>query len=261
VRPGARPVASLLAAALILAAAGPGRAEAPEAGGRERHAYLARAGKEFEAGRFEQALVSFEAAARLSEEPLPDEALRRWGISAFEAGWPLAAYVRLRQYLIAMPGAAGRDVLQARIDKARRTLLELAPRQSRIIVLTETRPSVESPGERQVMRLVARQGRAMAEALSGARVAAPAWERAGDIDESAYVTLVGKVLDSPALLQDWRAQAPDPSEAPPHRSVMLRLVVGGEERVRQALRGEPYESLQALAQMILDFPRTVQAKP
>src|SRR5215813_13087662 len=108
VRSMTRPVASLLVAALILTAAGPGRAEAPEAGGRERHAYLARAGKEFEAGRFEQALVSFEAAARLSEEPLPDEALRRWGISASEAGWPLAAYVRLRQYMIAMPGAAGR---------------------------------------------------------------------------------------------------------------------------------------------------------
>ena len=258
----ARPVASLLTAALILAAVGSGRAEAPEAGGqRERHWYLVRASKEFEAGRFEQALVSFEAAARLSEEPLPDEALRRWGISASEAGWPLAAYVRLRQYLIAVPGAAGRDVLQARIDKARRTLLELAPRQSRIIVLTETRPSLESPGERQVMRLVARQGRAMAEALSGTRVAVPAWERAADIDEGAYVTLVGKVLDAPALLQDWPAQAVDPGVPGPHRSVMLRLVLGGEERVRQAMRGEPYESLQALAEMILDFPRTVQAKP
>lgn len=257
----ARPVASLLAAALILTAVGSGRAEAPEAGGRERQLYLVRAGKEFEAGRFEQALVSFEAAARLSEEPLPDEALRRWGISASEAGWPLAAYVRLRQFLIAVPGAAGRDVLQARIDKARRTLLELAPRQSRMIVLTETRPSVESPGERQVMRLVARQGRAVAEALSGARVAEPGWERAGDIDEGAYVTLVGKVLDSPALLQDWPAQAVDPSEPPPHRSVMVRLVVGGEERVRHALRGEPYESLQALAQMVLEFPRTMPARP
>jgi hypothetical protein len=137
----------------------------------------------------------------------------------------------------------------------------LAPRQSRIIVLTETRPSLESPGERQVMRLVARQGRAMAEALSGTRVAKPAWERAGDIDEGAYVTLVGKVLDAPALLQDWPAQAVDPNEPGPHRSVMLRLVLGGEERIRQAMRGEPYESLQALAEMILDFPRTVQAKP
>ncbi len=257
----ARPVTSLLAAWLILAGVGSGRAEAPEAGGRERLWYLVRAVKEFEAGRFEQALVSFEAAARLSEEPLPDEVLRRWGISASEAGWPLAAYVRLRQYLIAVPGAAGRDVLQARIDRARRTLLELAPRQSRIIVLTETRPTLEAAGDRQVMRLVARQGRAMAEALSGTRVAVPAWERAGDIDEAAYVTLVGKVLDSPALLQDWPAQAADPSEPGPHRSVMIRLVVGEEERVRQALRGEPYESLQALAQMILDFPRTVQAKP
>src|SRR5262249_215187 len=101
----------------------------------------------------------------------------------------------------------------------------------------------------------------MAEALSGARVAVPAWGRGGDIDESAYVTLGGKGLDSPALLQDWRAQAPDPSEPPPPRPVMLRLVVGGGERARPARSGGPYQSPPALAQMILDFPRTVQAKP
>ena len=256
----ARPVASLLAALLLLGVGSAG-AQAPEAGGRERHWYLVRASKEFEAGRFEQALVSFEAAARLAEEPLPDEALRRWGISASEAGWPRAAYVRLRQYLIAVPDAAGRDVLQARIDKARRTLLEIAPRQSRIIVLAETQPTAEAPGERQVLRLVARQGRATVEALSGTRIAVPAWQRAGDIDEAAYVTLVGKVLDSPALLQDWSAQALDPTEPGPHRSIMLRLVLGEEERARQAQRGEPYGSLQALAQMILDFPRTEQVRP
>ena len=115
-----RPVTYALVALLIAAAAGAVRAEAPEAGGRERHSYLVRATKEFEARRFEQALVSFEAAARLAEEPLPDDALRRWGIAASEAGWPLAAYVRLRQYQAAVPGAADREALQVRIDKARR---------------------------------------------------------------------------------------------------------------------------------------------
>ena len=82
----------------------------------DRFEILVRATREFEAGRFEQALVSFEAAARLADEPLPDEALRRWGISASEAGWPLAAYVRLRQYLAASPGAACREMLEARIE-------------------------------------------------------------------------------------------------------------------------------------------------
>ncbi len=250
-----------LAAMLIAAAAGAVRAESPEAGGRERHWYLVRATKEFEARRFEQALVSFEAAARLAEEPLPDDALRRWGIAASEAGWPLTAYVRLRQYQAAAPGAADREAVQARIVKARRMLLGTVARQSRVIVLTESRPSGDSPGDRQVIRLVARSGRAMVEALSGVRVTAPAWERAGDIDESAYVALVSRLLDSPALLEEWPPQVMDPNEPGPRRAVVLRLVVGGEERVRQALRGEPYENLSALAQTILEFSRTVSLSP
>lgn len=256
-----RPVTCALVAALIMAAAGSPRAESPEAGGRERQWYLVRASREFDAGRFEQALVSFEAAARLTDEPLPDEAVRRWGIAASEAGWPLAAYVRLSQYLSTMPGVAGRGELQSRIDRARRTLLEIATRQSRVIVLTETRPSWEAPGERQVTRLVARDGRATVEALSGVRVSAPAWERAGQIDEGAYVGLVARLLESPALLDESPPQILDPNEPGPRRAVMLRLVLGPEERVRQALRGEPYDKLQALAQIILDFSRTVQTVP
>lgn len=245
----------------LVVTAGAVRAEAPEAGGRERQWYLVRATRHFEARRFEQALVDFEAAARLAEEPLPDEALRRWGIAASEAGWPLAAYVRLRQYLAAAPGVADREALQARVTKARRTLLETAGRQSRLIALTETRPSWEAAGDRLVIRLVARQGHATVEALSGSRVTAPAWERAGDIDEAAYVRLVSQLLDSPALLEEWPPQVLDPNEPGPRHAVVLRLVVGGEERVRQALRGEPYDNLYAVAQLILDFAHTVEAKP
>ena len=256
-----RPVIYALVALLIAAAAGAVCAEAPEAGGRERHWYLVRATKEFEARRFGQALVSFEAAARLAEEPFPDDALRQWGIAASEAGWPLAAYVRLRQYQAAVPAAPDREALQARIVKARRTLLATAARQSRVIVLTETRPSWESPGERQIIRLVARRGRATVEALSGARVAAPTWERAGEIEESAYVALVSQLLDSPALLEEWPPQVLDPNESGPRRAVVLRLVLGEEERVRQALRGEPYESLAAVAQTIFEFSRTVPLSP
>jgi len=245
----------------IVAAAGAVRAETPDAGGRERQWYLVRATRQFEARRFEQALVDFEAAARLAEEPLPDEALRRWGIAASEAGWPFAAYVRLRQYLAAAPGAADREALQHRIARARRMLLETAARQSRVIALTETRVSWEAPGERQVIRLVARQGRATVEALSGVRVTSPAWERAGEIDEAAYVALVSQLLDSPALLEESPPQILDPNEPGPRRAVVLRLVLGEEERVRQALRGPSYEGLDSLAQMILDFARSVQVKP
>jgi hypothetical protein len=99
------------------------------------------------------------------------------------------------------------------------------------------------------------------EALSGARVTAPAWERAGDIDETAYVGLVSQLLDSPALLEEWPSQVLDPNEPGPRRAVMLRLVLGEEERVRQALRGEPYDNLSAVAQLIVDFAHTVEAKP
>ena len=256
-----RPVTGFLAAALIVASAAGARAESPEAGGRERQWYLVRASKEFDAGRFEKALVSFEAAARLSEEPLPEEAVRRWGIAASESGWPLAAYVRLSQYLASMPGADGRGELQSRIDRARRALLAIAARQSRVIVQTDTRSSWETPSERQVIRLVARDGRATVEALSGARVTAPAWERAGQIDEGSYVGLVARLLESPALLDDSPPQILDPNDPGPRRAVVLRLVLGPEERVRQALRGEPYDKLQALAQIVLDFSRTVQTSP
>jgi hypothetical protein len=254
-------VSYALVAMLIAAAAGGVRAETPEAGGRERHWYLVRATREFEARRFEQALVSFEAAARLAEEPLPDDALRRWGVAASEAGWPLAAYVRLRQYQAAASGAADREAVQTRIVRARQMLLDTAARRSRIIVLTEVRSSWDSAGDRQVIRLVARAGRVTVEALSGVRVAAPAWERAGDIDESAYLALVSRLLDSPAILEEWPPQIMDPNEPGPRRAVVLRLVVGGEERVRQALRGEPYENLSALAQAVLEFSRTVSLSP
>jgi hypothetical protein len=256
-----RPVASALLALFLVAAAGVVRAEAPEAGGRERHWYLVRATREFETRRFEQAMVSFEAAARLAEEPLPDEALRRWGIAASETGWPLAAYVRLRQYLAAAPEAPDRELLQVRVDKARRALLEIAAKQSRVIVLTETRPSGEEPGERHVIRLVAKQGSATVEALSGEHVTAPAWERAGEIEAGAYVALVSQLLDSPALLAEGPPQILDPNDAGPRRAVMLRLVLGEEERVRQALRGTAYDELFALAQIVLDFSHTVQVRP
>src|SRR5258708_5599165 len=83
-------------------------------------------------------------------------------------------------------------------------------RPARVIVLTETRRSWESPGDRQVIRLMARSGRTTVEALSGARVATPTWERAGEIEESAYVGLVSQLLDSPALLEEWPPQVLDP---------------------------------------------------
>ena len=82
-----RPSLFLFFATLSVIPAVPARAEVPEAGLRERQWDLARANERFEAGRFEQALAGFEAAAREPAPPLPPEALRRWGVAASEAGW------------------------------------------------------------------------------------------------------------------------------------------------------------------------------
>ncbi len=242
-------------------AALPARAEVPEPGERERQWDLARAYARFEAGRFEQALAGFEAAARPPAPALPAEALRRWGVAASEAGWPLAAYVRLSQYVAVEPEAVDRDAIARRIARAREALLETAARQSRIIVLAETRPSWDVPGERQVVRLVGRNGRVSVEALAGSRAASPSWERAGEIGGEAYMALVARLLDAPTWLEDWPRQEWDPNEPGPGGAVVLRLVVGEEEHVRQALRGEPYETLRGLAAMIMEFAVTVRATP
>jgi hypothetical protein len=250
---------SFIAASVLAAASA--RAEVPEAGERERQWDLARAYARFDAGRFEQAMAGFEAAARDAASPLPPEALRRWGVAASETGWPFAAYVRLCQYVASEPEAANRETLAKRIVKAREALLETAVRQSRIIALLETRASWDAAGEQQVVRLVGRNGRATVEALVGSRVTSPSWERAGVIGQEEYMTLVARLLDAPAWLEEWPRQELDPNDSGPRRAVTLRLVVGEEEHVRQALRGEPYDTLRGLAGMVMEFARTAKAQP
>jgi len=249
----------LLLAVFVLAAV-PARAEMPEPGERERQWELARAYARFDAGRFEQAMALFEAAAR---EPasLPPEALRRWGVAASETGWPLAAYVRLSQYVAAEPDAPVPETLARRIAKARGTLLDTAARQSRIIALSETRPSWDVAGDRQVVRFVGRNGRATVDALVGSRVTSPAWERAAEIGQEEYMMLVARLLDARAWLEEWPRQDMDPNDPGPRRVVILRLIVGEEEHVRHALRGAPYDTLRGLVDTVMEFARTAQAVP
>ena len=256
-----RPSLFLFLVATSALATAPARGEMPEPGDRERQWELARAYARFDAGRFEQALAGFEAAAREPAAPLPAETLRRWGVAASEAGWPLAAYVRLRQYVAVEPEAADLPALGRRIARARETLLETAVRQSRIIALAETRPSWDVPGERQVVRLVGRNGRATVEALAGSRVTSPAWERAGAIGQEEYMALVARLLDATAWLEEWPRQELDPNDQGPRRAVVLRLVVGEEEHVREALQGAPYETLRELAGMVMEFAVTGRARP
>lgn len=233
----------------------------PGPGERERHWDLVRAYERFDAGRFEQALAGFETAGREAEEPPPAEALRRWGIAASEAGWPLAAYLRLRQYLAVEPAASERASLEQRIARARAILLETAGRQSRLVALAETRPSWGVPGVSQMVRLVGHNGSATVEALAGSRVAQPSWERAGQIEPATYMAFLDRLLDAPAWLEEWPRQTFDPNDPGPRRAVVLRLVVGEEELVRQALRGAPYEALHMIAGMVLEFARMVEVTP
>jgi len=58
------------------------------------------------------------------------------------------------------------------------------------------------------------------------------------------VALVSRLLD-PRAPREWPPQAMDPNEPARGTRSCCVFVVGGEERVRQALRGEPYENLSA----------------
>jgi hypothetical protein len=244
-----------LLAALALAPLLPARAEVPEAGLREQQWALAAARRHFEARRYEQALSQFESAGRDGAPALPPEALRQWGLAASETGWSLAAWVRLRQYLAAAPGAPDRAELEARAARARAALLALAPRRSRLVA-TSDRRDFDEPPERRIVRLVARDGQATIEALSQAGRSAAPWERAGELPLDTYLGLVARLLDAPAVAVSFPAQAFDPNEAGPRRAVALRIVVGEEERWLQALRGAPYDELRALVADVLEFART-----
>ena len=244
-----------LLAALALAPLPSARAEMPEPGLREQEWALAAARRHFEARRYEQALSQFESAGRDGAPALPSEALRQWGLAASETGWPLAAWVRLRQYLAAAPEAPDRPDLEARAGRARRALLALAPRRSRLVATLDRR-DFDEPPERRIVRLVARDGQATIEALSQAGPSAAPWERAGELPIEVYLHLVARLLDAPAVAANFPAQAFDPNEVGPRRAVALRLVVGEEERWIQALRGAPYDEIRALVAEVLEFART-----
>jgi hypothetical protein len=244
--------------ALLLLAAG-AAAEVPEAGLRERQGALEAAGRSFESGDFDRVLAELEAAAGATQAPLPMEAVRQWGIAAAESGWPLTAHLRLRQYLASRPDAVDRATLEARVVRAREALLARAPIASRGVATSERRPDWEREAERQVVRLAARNGNVTVEALQGARVQSPVWARAGELSLEAYLDLVRRLLDDPAVLVDVPAQRFDPNAPGPRRAVTLRLVIGTEERALEALRGESHARLENAAALVLEFARAAPA--
>jgi hypothetical protein len=247
---------SLLALALLAAPfAGTASAEVPEAGLREQQWSLEAARRHFEARRFEQAHAAFEAAAREGSAPLPAEALRQWGIAASEAGWPLTAWIRLRQYLASPEGAGAAESLAPRLERARAALTTSAGRRSRVIAVADRR-DFDEPAERLVVRLVGRDGVATVEALARVGRGGPGWERTGEIAPEVYVALVMRLLEAPAVIADQPVQTFDPNAPGPRRAVALRLIVGEEERALQALRGDPYDAIQKLVTLVLEFART-----
>jgi hypothetical protein len=244
-----------LLAALVLAPLPSARAEIPEPGLREQEWALAAARRHFEGRRYEQALSQFESAERDGAPALPPDTLRQWGIAASETGWPLAAWVRLRQYLAAVPAAPDRSELEGRAARARNALVALAPRRSRLVA-TSDRRDFDEPPERRIVRLVARDGRATIEALAQADRSAAPWERAGELALDTYLRLVARLLDAPAIAANFPVQVFDPNEVGPRRAVALRIVMGEEERRIQALRGTPYDEIRALVADVLEFART-----
>jgi hypothetical protein len=254
----------LVAMAVFLAApvAAPSAfAEMPDPGLREQQWSLAEAHRSFEAGRFDQALAAFEAASRDADLPLPDEALRRWGIAAAESGWQLTAYLRLRQFLDRSPTAPDRGVLEGRVDRALGGLLDRAVKRSRVVVFAESRSSVDLPAERHVLRLAARDGRVTLEGVGGGRVQSPVWERAREVPAAAYLDLVRRLLEARTLRMDVPAQAIEAGAPGLRRAAALRLVIGDEERSLQALRGSAYEDLAQLVAVVFEFARGVAMLP
>jgi hypothetical protein len=183
------------------------------------------------------------------------------GAAAAEDAPSLEAYLRLRQALEREPAGAPREELERRVVGARETLLLEAARSSRVLATAERRPDHEAPGERHVVRLAARDGRVTVEALSGLRVPAPEWQRAEEVAMGAYLGLLRRLLDSPAMTPDFADQRFDPNAPGPRRAAAMHLAIGDEERRLQALYGEPYARLKEVVRWVLEFARTAPPVP
>jgi hypothetical protein len=249
---------------VMLAAAGGARAQypeprAPEPRADEQPEPIGSAYRLFEAARWPEAVEAFEAAARERAEPLPAEALLRWGIAAAEAGRPLAAYVRLSQFLARRPGGAEGEAATERVRRAREALLSEAARFSRLSAVIERQPDDGARGERSVVRVAARGGEVSLEGMSGFRVDSPEWRRAEEIPTPPYLELLRRLLDMPAALDELPHQAPEAGGAEPRRAVVLRLVVGEEDCRLEAFRGTPYRRLKDAADLVVEFAHKVRS--
>ena len=255
-----RAVLGLVLIAMVLGIASEARAQYPMPRVRERPEAIDAAFRFFEEGRWPEAVEAFELAAREAPGALSAEALRRWGVAASEAGRPLAAYVRLGQYLASKPLGADRESAIERVGRARATLLLEAARFSRLVTTVERRSGPDSVPERHLVRVAARDGDVSLEGLSFG-VERPMWRRAEEIPAAPYLDLLRRMLETPILVDELPPPAVDPTEPGPRLAVVVRLVIGEEERRLEAVRGESYDRLKEVADRVLEFARTVPRLP
>ena len=256
-----RAVLGLVLIAMVLGIASEARAQYPMPRVRERPEAIDTAFRFFEEGRWPEAVEAFDLAAREAPGALSAEALRRWGVAASEAGRPLAAYVRLGQYLTSKPLGADRESANERVGRARATLLLEAARFSRLITTVERRSEPDSAPERYLVRVAARDGDVSLEGLITLSVESPMWRRAEEIPAAPYLDLLRRMLETPVLVDEVPPPVVDPSEPAPRRAVVVRLVIGEEERRLEAVRGESYDRLKEVADLVLEFARTVPRLP
>jgi len=255
-----RAALGLFLIAMLLGVASEGGAQDPAPRVGERPEAIETASRLFEEGRWPEAVEAFDLAARQAPGPLSAEALRRWGVAASEAGRPLAAYVRLGQYLASNPGGADREAAVERIGRARGTLLVEAARFSRLVVTVERRLEQDSVSERRLVRVAARDGDVSLEGMSGLGVERPQWRRAEEIPVPPYLDLVRRLLEMPVLIDEPPAGAVEGGGAPP-QAAFVRLVIGEEERRLEAVQGERYERVKEVADRVLEFAHTVPRLP
>jgi hypothetical protein len=256
-----RAVLSLVLIAMALAMASEARAQYPMPRVREHPGAIDAAFRFFEEGRWPEAVEAFDLAVREAPGALSAEALRRWGVAASEAGRPLAAYVRLGQYLASKPLGADRESAIERIGRAREALLLEAARFSRLVTTVERRSEPDSVPGPYLVRVAARDGDVSLEGLSSLSKETPMWRRAEEIPAAPYLDLLRRLLETPVLVDELTTPAVDPTEPAPRLAVVVRLVIGEEERRLEAVRGESYDRLKEVADRVLEFARTVPRLP
>lgn len=209
----------------------------------------------FDEGRWPEAIEAFEVASRDGQGSLSPEALRRWGVAASEHGRPLTAYVRLSQYLASRPTGVDQQAAVERVDRARDALIVEASRFSRLVAVIERRAEPASSGERHIVRVAAREADVSLEGMDGVRLDSLRWRRAEEIATAPYLALLRRLIAMPALVAESSAGSGATE------TIVMRLVIGEEERRLEAAPGPAFDQLRDAALAVIEFAHTVPRLP